>query len=211
MAKRTFLPADLLRFADACDVAGVSERTMWRLLEDGAIRAPPFVMVGKQRRWRYDFLIAYRERRTELRGLVSDYPDLKTATATTWSIEAVTKAVSDWKERELWRRAKAVMSDHAFLPDQSAIFEAEMALVDPKLTEKDDAIWHQIISDKAVEIANSLGFSLASPPKNEEERAARVSLKHLLIFTYSEILALEAKWRAMDWASMPKAPPSVSD
>jgi len=211
MAKRTFFPKDMLRVADACDVAGISQRTMWRLLRDGD--APPFVMVGRQRRWRYDFLVAYRKKETELRGEVSDYPDLNSATATvtTWTIEAAAEAVGAWKERELWRRAMVVMSDHAFLPEQSEKFEAEAALVDPNRTEKDDAIWHQRITDKTIEIATSLGFSLANPPQNEEERAARNALKHLLIFTYSEILAAEAKWRTMDWASMPKAPPSTTE
>lgn len=211
MAKRTFFPADMLRFADACDAAGISERTMWRLLKNGD--APPFMMVGRQRRWRYDFLVAFRKKETELRGEVSEYPDPKAAAANakTWTIEAAAKAVGAWKEREMWRRAKVVMSDDAFRPEQSEKFEAEAALVDPNRTEKDDAIWHRRITDKTIEIATSLGFSLANPPQNDEERAARNALKHLLIFTYSEILAAEAKWRTMDWTSMPKAPPSVSD
>jgi hypothetical protein len=185
---------------------------MWRLLAAG--NAPPYQMDRKQRRWRYDYLIAFRNKTTELRGEVLEYPDLKTAATAdapkrviAWSVEAVAEAVSNWKDRELWTRAQDVMSYRAFHLDATKAFMSERELVDPPLTEQDDALWHNMILAKTIEIATSIGFDLSAPPETSEERDARMTLKHLLIHHYSDVLASEAKWRAMDWSSMPKGPP----
>lgn len=213
MAKRTYQPHELLRLAEMLDVVGVSRRTMARRMAKGDVGVPPFVKINNQRRWRYDHLIAFRDKDTSLTGLVEGYPDLlnsKTEDKTSvWTVENVTKVVGEWKERELWLRAREVMSGAAFEPEPTRQFESERNFVDPGRRNKADADWVRDMIFGSADIARQLGFKLDHPPSSGEEMEARNILKHLLIFTYSEIVASEAKWREMDWHGMPKSPPST--
>jgi len=142
MASRTHAPDELVGQSAACDTLGITLRTLARRLahyrasgEDSDI--PPFIMVGKQRRWRYDYLVAFRDGRTSLRGLQSHgYPAGAVVLTSEeprahkpLSVSAIVRMIEGWKVRELYRRHEAMSDPSVKTADLFAAHQAERRLL----------------------------------------------------------------------------------
>jgi hypothetical protein len=203
MAERHFHSKDMLRFADAIDVLGVSERTMWRRL--GAkpmVEVPPFKMVGRQRRWRYDFLIAFREGKTALRGEVQDYPDqvVKIEQFTPRPIHELVQIVDNWKRRELYRRAQEIVSGSSLTPIGTVAFDEETLLFGPDSEWKD---WKNTktlmivnpVSDYVEYLLREIGYSAGDDmsPNGHPLHLEGWQMGVLMLAACREVYAMEAR------------------
>jgi hypothetical protein len=169
MASRTYPADQLITQSHVCDVLGISARTLARRFSrydaggNGA-DIPPFVMVGKYRKWRYDYVVAFKERRTCLHALQEHgYPPGKIAVApeaprphTELSVRAVVRMIEGWKVSELHRRYQAIADPSAKTLDLLAAHQAERRLLydeegnrrrrdDPGVTEACNAKAKQIV------------------------------------------------------------------
>lgn len=134
MASRKYLPTDLVGQSAACDALGITQRTLARRFArykaDGDdFDIPPFVVVGKQRRWRYDYLLAFRDQRTSLRGMQSQgYPnggvvltEKRAKPHIALSVSEIVRLIEGWKVRQLYLRYEAVADPRLKTSD---LFEA---------------------------------------------------------------------------------------
>lgn len=134
MASRKFLSDELVGQSAVCDVLGITQRTLARRFagykadgDDSDI--PPFIMVGKQRRWRYDYLLAFRDQRTSLRGMQSQgYPNGNVVLTETGakphialSVSEIVRLIEGWKVRQLYLRYEAIADPRLKTSD---LFEA---------------------------------------------------------------------------------------
>lgn len=121
MASRKHLPNALIGQSAVCDALGITQRTLARRFarykaEGDASDIPPFIMVGKQRRWRYDYLLAFRDQRTSLRGIQSQgYPNgglVLTEEGSkphqALSVSEIVRLIEGWKVRQLYQRYEAI-------------------------------------------------------------------------------------------------------
>lgn len=142
MASRKFSSDELVGQSAVCDVLGITERTLARRFArykaDGDdSEVPPFIMVGKQRRWRYDYLVAFRDQRTALRGLQSHgYPTGAAAQTveehqkhSRLSVGAIVHMIEGWKVRELHRRYEIIADQATKTPDIFMSHQAERRLL----------------------------------------------------------------------------------
>lgn len=142
MASRKYLPTELVGQSAACDALGITQRTLARRFarhkadgDDSEI--PPFILVGKQRRWRYDYLIAFRDQRTVLRGLQSHgYPTGAAAQTveedqkhSRLSVGAIVRMIEGWKVRELHRRYEIIADTATKTSDIVMAHQAERRLL----------------------------------------------------------------------------------
>ena len=173
MASRTYSPGELVGQSAVCDTLGITVRTLARRLahykasgEDSDI--PPFVMVGKQRRWRYDYLVAFRDGRTSLRGLQSHgYPAGSVAYTSDepqahkpLSVRAVVRMIEGWKVRELYRRYEAIADPSAKTSDLFEAHQAERRLLydaEGNRRSRDDPGVMEALVAKAQQIAQPEG------------------------------------------------------
>lgn len=134
MASRKFFSDELVGQSAVCDVLGITERTLARRFArykaDGDdSEVPPFIMVGKQRRWRYDYLVAFQDQRTALRGLQSQgYPNGSVVVTgeiakphIALTVSEIVRLIEGWKVRQLYLRYEAISDPRLKTSD---LFEA---------------------------------------------------------------------------------------
>jgi hypothetical protein len=142
MASRKFFSDELVGQSAVCEVLGITERTLARRFarykaEGDDSDIPPFIVVGKQRRWRYDYLIAFRDQRTAFRGLQSHgYPTGPAAQAgeepqqhSRLSVGAIVRMIEGWKVRELHRRYEIIADPAIKTSDIFVSHQAERRLL----------------------------------------------------------------------------------
>lgn len=173
MASRTYQSDALITQSAVCDVLGISTRTLARRFEhymaDGDDSdIPPFVMAGKHRKWRYDYVVAFRDRRTTLRGLQENgYPIGKIASAPeeprahkALSVRAVGRMIEGWKVSELYRRYQVISDPNAKTSDLFEAHQAERRLLydgEGNRRSRDEAGVLEALVAKAEEITQPAG------------------------------------------------------
>lgn len=173
MASRKFFSDQLVGQSVVCDVLGITPRTLARRFarykadgDDAEI--PPFIVVGMQRRWRYDYLLAFRDQRTALRGLQSHgYPAGAAAQTneegqnhSRLSVGAIVRMIEGWKVRELHRRYEIIADASTKTSDIVLSHQAERRLLfdaDGNRRNINDPGVIEACRDKALEINQPTG------------------------------------------------------
>lgn len=230
MAARTYFPTDLLGQSTVCDVLGISQRTLARRFEhhtatNDASEIPPFVKVGKQRRWRYDYLLLFRDNATTLRGyLEGGYPprgdeiEPQSTSDTLPPLGVVLGLISGWKEQERWRRASDILTRKAFRTSGEMRFEDLCYLYDPQWNDPTDQEVEAFTSRIELEIKTvvlEIGLPwIESFADRDEQYHTMLAAKNAIGAALRNLFKDEKRWRERaevgDYeADMPMMPPAA--
>ena len=228
MAPRTFHPTDYLGQKAVCDVLDIHARTLarrfahFRLTGDDS-EIPPFVMRGKHRKWRYDYLKLFAANKTALRGYMEHgYPDLDDdafapdTPQTLPPMDVVFKRISEWVEQERWRRAQDIITRKAFRRIGVMRFEDACALHDPKWnnpTDEEVGLFLKQIDLELRSVFHEIGLPWSAPfEEGDDQYFTHLGAKNLIGAALRKMFAEEKRWRAHaefgDYAEdMPMKPP----
>lgn len=178
---------------------GITTRTLARRLarykaEGDDADVPPFIIVGQQRRWRYDYLVAFRDSRTRLRGLqVGGYPAGSVLTAEmaapphkALTVPEVVRLIEEWKYRELHLRHQAVAASAVETAELLETHRAERRILfDEKNNRRtlDDPGVMEACEQKALQVAQPEG-TIYSPRQ----------LAPLMRTVWEHVLEEEGRW-----------------
>ncbi len=203
---------DMLRLAQLEHVWGRHRRTISRRKDE---ELPPYVLVGEQRRWRYDYVKLFIAGQTELRGLQKDgYPEIRTgaveaepAPPTLPPADVVFSLIAEWEERERWRRANDILTRLAFRPSGMLRFADDRRLYDldchdasrhknPSPTEEDIKFWIYRIDLEIKAVFHEIGLPWLAPfGKDDDRYHIHIGALNRIGAAFRKLYADEKRWR----------------
>jgi hypothetical protein len=226
--QKRFETGAMLTQGPMCRVIGITPRTLARYFADFVrtgddSRIPPFLIERNQRRWRYDYVIAFKEKKTSLRGKLDSYPPFKEesdSVAELPNIEAVLHRIAEWKARERWKRANNILTRQSFTKSGELRFKECTWLYNPEWsdpTEQEVAsfIARHELETKAVILEIGLPWIEQFDQTNSGRVEYRTMLgaKNVIGAALRSMFADEKRWRARaEWGDyeddMPLTPPA---
>ena len=190
---------------EAADLIGKTQLTLsrWRKTGDG----PPYIKVGMRYEYHRDLLLAWRNGdHTYVGEVEGGWPQLGGEADPAASIhgelpsaDVVFKRISDWKERERWKRANDIITRKAFTKTGIMRFEDDCALYAPQWndpTEEEVAafIHSHELETKAVVLEIGLPWLVTFDGLGDEYRTM-LGAKNLIGAALTQMFKDEKRWR----------------